>query len=308
MRAEMLILLAMLMFSTVSCSVRRVAINKIGDALASGGSVYESDEDIELVAGALPFSLKLVESLLAEAPSHKGLLLTASQGFVSYAYLDVQPRVDAATDFDEGVKLRSRIRRLYLRGFNYGMRAIEQNHPGFSTELTRAPGTAVAALKKSEVPLIYWTAAGLGLAISSSRDDVAMIARLPEVSALLDRALELDPSWRDGALHEFAIVLESAKPGKVNAQIMQDHYRQALTYSKGRSASLHVTFAEALAVQQQDSTAFTKLLEEALAIDPDLHTENRLMNLAAQRRARWLLERKDELILSPDPSAYGAKP
>jgi predicted anti-sigma-YlaC factor YlaD len=308
MRGGLLIFLIVLMFSAVSCSMRRVAVNKIGDALASGGSVYESDEDIELVAAALPFSLKLIEGLLAESPNHKGLLLTASQGFVSYAYLDVQPRVDATTDFEGGVKLRSRIRRLYLRGFNYGVRALEQEHPGFSKQLILSPRAAVGALKKTEVPLIYWTAAGLGLAISSSRDDVAMIARLPEVGALLDRALELDPGWHDGALHEFAIVLESSKPGKLDVQSMQDHYRQALAYSKGRSASLHVTLAEALAVQQQDTAAFSKLLEAALSIDPDLHTENRLMNLAAQRRARWLLERKDELILSPESFDYGARP
>jgi predicted anti-sigma-YlaC factor YlaD len=308
MRAGMLILLAIVMFHTAGCSIRRVAINKIGDALASGGSVYESDEDLELVAGALPFSLKLVESLLAESPTHNGLLLTASQGFVSYAYIDVQPRVDAATDFEAGVELRSRIRRLYLRGFNYGMRALEHEHPGFSTELIRSPRTAVAVLRRNEVPLIYWTAAGLGLAISSSRDDTAMIARLPEVSALLDRALELDSSWRQGALHEFAIVLESSQPGKVNAQSMQDHYRQGLAYSKGRSASLHVTLAETLAVQQQDSAAFTRLLEEALALDPDFDKSNRLMNLAAQRRARWLLGRKDELILSRNTAGNGATP
>jgi predicted anti-sigma-YlaC factor YlaD len=216
--------------------------------------------------------------------------------------------VDAATDFEAGVELRSRTRRLYLRGYNYGMRALEQEHPGFSTALIRSPSTAVAGLKKNEVPLIYWTAAGLGLAISSSRDDVAMIARLPEVSALLDRALELDSSWRQGALHEFAIVLENSKPGKLNAQSMQDHYRQAMTYSNGRSASLHVTLAETLAVQQQDSAAFSRLLEEALAIDADLDKDNRLMNLAAQRRARWLLERKDELILPPNKSENGATP
>jgi predicted anti-sigma-YlaC factor YlaD len=135
-----------------------------------------------------------------------------------------------------------------------------------------------------------------------------MIARLPEVSALLDRALELDSSWRQGALHEFAIVLENSKPGKLNAQSMQDHYRQAMTYSNGRSASLHVTLAETLAVQQQDSAAFSRLLEEALAIDADLDKDNRLMNLAAQRRARWLLERKDELILPPNKSENGATP
>ena len=76
----------------------------------------------------------------------------------------------------------------------------------------------------------------------------------------------------------------------------------------GDEVLLYVTLAEAQAVQQQDSAAFTKLLEQALAVDPDSDKETRLMNLAAQRRARWLLERKDELILSSDSSENGDKP
>jgi hypothetical protein len=41
------------------------------------------------------------------------------------------------------------------------------------------------------------------------------------------------------------------------------------------------------------------LLNKALAIDVDAHPENRLSNMVMQRRARWLLARKDDLILPP---------
>ena len=68
------------------CSVKRYAVNTVGDLLASGDSIYESDNDIALVGEALPFSLKLVESLLAESPNHRGLLLAATRGFVLYSY------------------------------------------------------------------------------------------------------------------------------------------------------------------------------------------------------------------------------
>jgi hypothetical protein len=34
---------------------------------------FEGDEDPELVAAAIPFGLKLYESLLAESPKHRGL-------------------------------------------------------------------------------------------------------------------------------------------------------------------------------------------------------------------------------------------
>ncbi|MBI2229224.1 MAG: hypothetical protein HYU46_09005 [Deltaproteobacteria bacterium] len=63
------------------CSLNRVAVNVIGDALAGGGGVYASDDDPDLVREALPFGLKTFESLLAVSPDHRGLLLAASRGF-----------------------------------------------------------------------------------------------------------------------------------------------------------------------------------------------------------------------------------
>ena len=65
------------------CSVKRMAVNKVGDALAGGGTTFASDDDPELVKAAVPFSLKLMESLLAENPHHQKLLLAACSGFTS---------------------------------------------------------------------------------------------------------------------------------------------------------------------------------------------------------------------------------
>ena len=66
--------------ATTGCSVKRFAINRLGDSLANSGTTYAADDDPELVGQALPFSLKLVEGLLAESPRHRGLLLTAASG------------------------------------------------------------------------------------------------------------------------------------------------------------------------------------------------------------------------------------
>ena len=130
--------LMVLMVIASSCSVRKFAINKIGDALAEGGSTYESDDDLELVQGALPFALKLVETMLEESPKHRGLLFTAAQGFTSYAYLAVQQDMDRAkgVDYEREDKLRARGRKLYLRAHGYGLRGIDLAHPGFSAKLS----------------------------------------------------------------------------------------------------------------------------------------------------------------------------
>src|SRR5215469_14932229 len=143
------------------CSIRRVAINKLGNALASSGTTFSSDNDPELVAAAAPFSLKLMESLLAESPKHRGLLLAASSGFTQYAYLTLQEPADEmeAHDIEGATALRKRARLLYLRARDYGLRGLETRHQNFASGLRRNPTSTVAVCDKRDVAFLYWTAA-----------------------------------------------------------------------------------------------------------------------------------------------------
>ena len=58
-------------------------------------------------------------------------------------------------------------------------------------------------------------------------------------------------------------------------------------------------------MQKQDLKEFDILLERALAIDPDAQPEMRLVNLIMQRRARWLMSKRDELFLILDQPSDG---
>ena len=305
MRSGWLLLAAAAALATAGCSVRKFAVNKVGDALASGGSTYTSDDDVELVGGALPFSLKLVESLLAESPKHRGLLLTAASGFAEYAYAYVQEDADelAGVNLERSMALRARARRLYLRGYRYGMRGLEAGYPGIGAALAQDPDAALARVKKRDIALLYWTAAAHGLAVSASKDDPEMIAQLPEVEAMIRRASQIDETWNGGALEEFLISVESARAG-VKAADRQEKmlrlYRRSEALSGGKRASLYVSYAENAMVPAQNRAQFKELLDKALAVDVDRETDARLANLIAQRRARWLLGRTDELFLESD--------
>lgn len=293
-------LAAAAMVLSTGCSMKRMAVNKIGNALASGGSTYESDDDLELVGSALPFGLKLMESLLAESPNHPGLLQAACQGFTTYSYLYVQTEAERLADRDVAAaqKLRDRARRLFLRAHRYGFRALAAGRPAFAESMTADPAAALGRVtRKQQAALLYWNAAALGLAISVSRNDAAMLARLPEVDALVERAIQLDEAWGDGALHEFRVLLAGAKPGTPDFAAVDRDYQRALTLSKGSRASLYVAWAETVAVPKQDRAGFRSALEKALAIEIEQYPLTRLPNLAAQRRAAWLLDRMDEIIL-----------
>jgi predicted anti-sigma-YlaC factor YlaD len=299
--------LLLLMFLSTSCSIRRFAVNKIGDALASGGDTYSSDDDLILVGEALPFGLKLMEGLLAESPKHRGLLITACEGFTTYAYIYVQHKADtgAEQDLTQAREMRTRARRLYLRARAYGLRRLEASYEGIAERIKRDPRAALSVIKKKDVPALYWNAAALGLGISVSKNDAEMLAHLPEVEALLERALELDENWNEGALHAFQVTLASAKPGQPDYQKLRKHFDRALDLSGGNQAGLYVAYAEAVSINKQDRSEFVSLLNKALAIDPDQHKEVRLANIVAQQRAHWLLKRVDDLILDSTSVSEG---
>ena len=126
-----------------------------------------------------------------------------------------------------------------------------------------------------------------------------MIADLPAVEALIDRALQLDEGYDHGVIHSFLIAYESSRPGRKGdpAERSRQHFQRAMDLSSGLMASPLVSLAEAVSIVKQDRAEFQSLLNRALAIDVNAKPEWRLANLAMQHRARWLLSRVDELFV-----------
>ena len=288
-----------------ACSVRKFAANKAADALSGSGSTFTSDDDPELVRDALPFSLKMMEALLSETPQHPGLLLTLGSGFTQYGFAFVQQEAERIedADLDRARELQARARRLYLRGHNYALRGLETAHPGFTNQLRTHPKKAVQVLKKSDVPFAYWSAAGWAAAIAQAKDDPAMVSDLPQVEALIDRAVELDEAWNRGTLHGLLITFEMSRTTGTGDPVERAtrHFHRALELGGKDSAGPYVAYAESVCIPQEDRKRFEESLHQALAIDPDANTSARLENHIHQRRARWLLGRIDKLFLPSLP-------
>lgn len=298
-------LLAFALAVGTGCSVKKLAINKLGDALAGGGSTFSSDEDPELVKSALPFSLKLIESLLAESPEHEGLLLAAASGFTQYSYAFVGQDADELEqdNFSRAQELNDRARKLYRRARDYGLRGLEVRHEGITAALRENPKQAAQTLTKKDLPFIYWTAASWGSLISRSKDQPDIVSQQPIVEALLDRALALDETFESGAIHSAMISYELSRQGAEGkpSDRARKHYARAIELSKGLQAGPYLSLAEGVSLQEQNAKEFRELLEKALAVNVDAKPEWRLANLVMQRRARWLLERIDDLIIPALP-------
>jgi hypothetical protein len=283
-----------------ACAMKQIAVNALGDALAEGGGVYASDPDPDLVGEAIPFGLKTIEGLLAEAPKHEGLLLAAASGFTGYAFLlKQQADFQEAKDYDAARHLRSRASKLFMRGRDYALRGLALNHPDLGGALRRDHAADLSATTADDVAFLYWAGAAWAGALSADPSNMDLLAELPAAGALVGRVLELDEGYDGGAAHEFLIAYEAGRPGG-DLAAARAHYERALALSGGKRASVHLALAEGVAVQEQELAEFRALLGRALKIDPDAEPNLRLVNTLARRRAEWLSARIPELFIGVD--------
>jgi tetratricopeptide (TPR) repeat protein len=296
-----LLLLPFVFLSSSGCSIKKMAVNSLGKALAQGGGSYARDDDPELVAGAIPFGLKTIESLLESSPENPDLLLAATSGFTQYGYAFVQLEADyvEAKDFDRATAMRARAARLYRRALGYGLRGLEARHPGFEKKLRSDPASALGPMVTGDVPILYWTAASWGAAISIQKEDSNLVADQGLAEALVRRGLELDERFGGGSLHDFLISLEGGRPaaGGGSAERAKKHFQRAVELSNGHRAAPYLSYAESVLVTAQNRAEFESVLEKALEVDVNKVPDYRLANLIAQKRARWLLTRLDHLFL-----------
>ncbi len=270
----------------------------MADALSFTASAFPRDDDPEFVRIAAPSTLKMVEMLLDEQPSHPGLLMTACSGFTQYAYGFLQLEADLRADSDAAAArdLRARAARMYDRAGGYCARALALRHPQFLETQPQAK-VPLARTTAADVPVLYWTAVAWGGKLSVADNQLQLIGSLVKIRQLLTRALELDEDWESGALHEAMIAVEGlpALAGGSPARA-RTHFDRAVALSGGQSAFAYVTMASSVAQPAKNRAEFERLLRAALAIDVSKRSSLRLVNLIAQKRARFLLSRVDRLF------------
>jgi tetratricopeptide (TPR) repeat protein len=286
-----------LLAALASASGCSLATKMVANSLSEGGTSLNSDNDPELVRDAAPFALKTYESLLETLPKHVPLLLATCRSFTSYAYgfLATDAEMIRGKDPAAARAIDERALNMYLRAHGYCERALEQKFKGVIAMLLKDPANALTKAKKEDVELLYWSAASWGLAMALSPDTLAI--DFPAVRAMAEKGLALDETWWNGALHELMITLDSQELLGGSQENARKHFDRAVELQKGLSPGPYLSLAMGVSVAKQDRAEFEKLVNMALAINPDANPSERLVTLLMQRRARALLEQTDLLFL-----------
>ena len=283
------------------CSLDRLATLTVARLISGdGGAVMAGDDDPQLVAEALPFTLKLHELLLAELPDDPALLLATGRGFVVYAASFIQRQAERLPDRD--IKLRiaelARAKGHYLRAREYLLTGLELRHPGFRKLLAAdAVSAALALTDISSIDYFYWLGAAWLGAVSTDPSDLALVADIPRAGALLEQVEAWGSGYAGGAVHDVLIAYYGSLPEQLGGGVQRArrHFELAVAASGGARVRPYVAMAT-VTIRDQDTAQFRALLQQALAVPMDV-PEYRLQNALDREHAAWLLEHMEDFFL-----------
>ena len=263
--------------------------------------MFTRDDDLELVGQAIPFGLKLYESLLDSAPKNKDLLIATCSNFTQYgvAYLETEATVlGEAKHHDEVAHLNARALKLYLRARGYCLRAMEVRFPGIGPKLSDGSGPAPREGEKKDVPLLYWMAASWGSAIAPRPRQAGPRDRhagRPGAGRTRARARR-DAGARARCTRCSSPSTACPKRSAARRRARANTSSAPSSCSRACRPGPYVALATGVACRRRIARNFEKLLKQALAIDPEKDPSMRLVTLVQQRRARALLDHIDTMF------------
>jgi len=260
-------------------------VSSVTDKLAEDLSrAILNNDDLATVREGVPAFLIVLDALLTSNPDNPDLLTAAARLNASYAtgFVADQARQSRLTD-----KAMTLSYRAACSDIDWLCNAREMPFQELESQLIR--------LQQKDVPAIYAYASSWAGWIQSHSDDWAAIAELARVKALMERVVELDAGYDDGAAVMYLGVFETLLPPAMGGrpEVGRGHFERAIEISDGRYLMAKVLFAEKYARLVFDRQLHDALLTEVLIADPYGEALT-LINLVAQDQAAALLKSADE--------------
>jgi hypothetical protein len=270
------------------CSSRRMAVQVTLPFISSQIASMQEERDTELAEKAIPASLKMLEGLAKEDPKNIWILQKLAEGFCGYAFSFLE-------DSEPG-----RASGLYLRGKDYAFRALEIQSNGKTWNGLSLDewSKRLAEVTPSQQPALFWAGQCWGSWLSLNLDSVEAFSSLPRIDGLMNRAVELDPSFHYAGPHLFLGAYYGGRNRMFGGdpEKARNHFEQALKITGGKYLLVSFLYAKTYAVQNQDRDLFAAQLNKVLEASYDVLPEQRLANQIAKRKAAALFGAIDELF------------
>ena len=283
------------------CSPRRMMIRELTAAIDEGSSAFEQDDDLELLQSAFPANIKLLETLLANDPDNRSLLVLLARFYGSYAFLFLEDDIEAAQlearqSGKPGRTSSEKVQKVvtyYRKGLAYALDALEVRYPDAAQRMANvvAAGPFVRSMTAEDMPALFWYGFNLSGRINHNRGDVGTVAKAHLVEKSMLRVIEVDPDYYYGSARLVLIAYYGSRPPMMGGspQRALAQYRE-LTTQQGEAFLLgHLFYARYYLVQTHRKTLFDQVLSDIVG-NRERYPVYPLFNRIAVDRAELYLE------------------
>ena len=286
MRSYLSLLLLTVLLS--SCSLNKLVIRQSSRLLDYGALALYEETDLRLAEQALASNIILLEGMVKGDPENPKLVLLTTQALAGYA-------LGFAEDSSP-----ERARVFYLRARDLGLTILKQNQQ-FARALNGPVEDlqkAVKNFKKGDIPLLFWTGFSWAGWINLSLNDPQAFADLPKIQIIMQRVLDLDQTYFNGATLLFFGSIWGVKPKMFGGdpEKAREFFEKNLQITRGTFLLSYIYYVKYYAIKTLNEELFDQLIDKVLTTPVDVLPEYRLLNVIAKEKAQGLLNKKADLF------------
>jgi hypothetical protein len=284
-------LAAALALTNVGC-IKQMLLDGQITATRDASGVLDTIGDYEVAAGAAKAGVVQFEGLHYLAPNNEDALFSLTQSWVGYGFAFAEDDMEAAQDKgndDLAEYHKRRAHMAYDRAIFYGLELLSHTDKGF--DAARKNATSMKAWLKSnfkskdDVPMLFWTGYGWMARTNLEQDDPAVVADLFVGQSMVERAVELDPTYN---FYSGEIALAGYQVAMMNLPEGKKLFEATLQKTQRKNLMVQFTYAQMYACGTSDRALYEALMKEVIDAG-DVDPKERLENAIAKRRARRYL-------------------
>ncbi len=239
--------------------------------------------DLETVKTGGPAYLLMIDGLLMDDPENEDLLRAAANLYTAYTDIYVEDRERAG--------------KLTEKALDYAFRALCAGSDVCGLRKTdfKSFAAAVQDTDKKDVPFLFTLGTAWSGWIQARKEDWNAVADISRVEILMQRVVELDETWQDGAAHLYLGILSTLMPPALGGKPEEGrlHFERAMEISGGKNFMIMVNYARQYARTVFDRELHDRLLRAVVNANPETEGYT-LLNTLARQQARELLENADD--------------
>jgi hypothetical protein len=266
-----------LLFLIQGCAVKSNMMTSLSRSILN-------NNDLNMVASGAPAYLIMVDSLIDQDPDSAEMLSSGARLYAAYSDVFV-------TDKD-------RKKKLVDKAMDYALQSIcaaQSDACDLKDQPFEQFNAVVDDMDEDELPYLFTLGNAWGSWIMAHKDDFNALADIARIEAIMNRVIELDDTYNDGAAYLYLGTLATFLPPALGGKPEQGkhYFEKAISICEGKNLMAKVVYAKLYAKMMFDRQLFDKLLKEVMETDPNIDGYT-LINTYAQQQARQLLDDADD--------------